>query len=131
MTLMLTLTKRERKKRIPLYRKISHTRHCPFFSKSVFRSMPQLIGSIFYLACRLKEKFYFKRMPKKKFSGLLACQIKIGQMSCGTVLKLRLPGLRACPSMWDFTVNVLISKIQRSFSENLLIINIAVFINRY
>ncbi len=76
--------------------------------------MSQLIGSIFcwhatlpensFIVTPLKANFPFDDMPKKEVSGLVACQQKIDPISCGTVLKLRLPDLRACPSMWDFSL---------------------------
>ncbi len=79
MTLMLTLTKRDRKKRIPLYRKISDTRALSVFFKIRSKGHAaahrvnflfgmSLYAKTFFLACRLNGKFDFKCiLSKKKF----------------------------------------------------------------
>jgi hypothetical protein len=74
MTLTLTLTKCDRKKRIPLYRKISHTRALSVFFKSGYRAIAHLNN--FYLACRSSENLILSASLKKVL-GKVACQIKI------------------------------------------------------
>ena len=87
--------------------------------------MPQLIGSIFCWYATIPENSFFG-MPLKAnfpFDGMLKKEISCPFVSISTVLKLRIPGLRACPSMWDSTVIKSISTLGMIYFKSILILN--------